>query len=50
MGQVSQEKVLGVHHWSDSLFSFRTTRGSGLRFKNGHFLMLGLAPAALEGG
>src|SRR5690349_15630842 len=42
MGQVSEEKVLSVHHWSESLFSFRTTRQSGLRFKNGHFLMLGL--------
>jgi ferredoxin--NADP+ reductase len=37
-----QETVLDVRHWNDSLFSFRTTRDKGLRFKNGHFLMIGL--------
>jgi len=42
MGSVSQEIVLSVKHWNDTLFSFTTTRGSGLRFKNGHFLMVGL--------
>ena len=42
MSQLSQETVLGVRHWSDTLFSFTTTRETGLRFKNGHFLMLGL--------
>jgi ferredoxin--NADP+ reductase len=42
MSQLSQETVLGVRHWSETLFSFTTTRESGLRFKNGHFLMLGL--------
>lgn len=36
------ERVLDVHHWNDSLFSFRTTRDPGLRFRNGQFLMLGL--------
>ena len=38
----NRETVLSVRHWSDSLFSFTTTRATGLRFKNGHFLMLGL--------
>jgi ferredoxin/flavodoxin---NADP+ reductase len=42
MAQLDQETVLGVRHWSDTLFSFTTTRSTGLRFKNGHFLMLGL--------
>lgn len=42
MNHLNQETVLGVHHWSDSVFSFKTTRASGLRFKNGHFVMLGL--------
>src|SRR5687767_231409 len=42
MGSVSQEKVLSVRHWNDTLFSFTTTRSRGLRFKNGHFLMVGL--------
>ncbi|GAC1627254.1 MAG: ferredoxin--NADP reductase [Nevskia sp.] len=36
------ETVTQVHHWNESLFSFRTTRDSGLRFHNGHFVMIGL--------
>lgn len=36
------EKVLSVHHWNDSLFSFKTTRDPGLRFINGQFVMIGL--------
>ena len=42
MANLHQETVLSVHHWNDTLFSFTTTRDRGLRFKNGHFLMLGL--------
>ena len=42
MSTVSEERVLSVHHWNDSLFSFTTTRNPGLRFRNGHFVMLGL--------
>ncbi|HEY2734731.1 MAG TPA: ferredoxin--NADP reductase [Polyangiales bacterium] len=42
MSLVNQETVLHVRHWNDSLFSFTTTRDRGLRFKNGHFLMIGL--------
>ena len=42
MSNLHQETVLSVRHWNDSLFSFTTTRDRGLRFKNGHFLMLGL--------
>jgi ferredoxin--NADP+ reductase len=38
----STEHVLKVCHWSDTLFSFSTTRNSGLRFENGQFVMLGL--------
>jgi len=34
--------VLEVRHWNDRLFSFKTTRDAGFRFKNGHFVMLGL--------
>ena len=37
-----EERVLTVHHWTDRLFSFTTTRGQGLRFSNGHFTMIGL--------
>lgn len=36
------EHVIDVHHWNDSLFSFRTTRGPGLRFESGHFIMIGM--------
>lgn len=36
------ETVLSVHHWNDTLFSFTTTRDPGLRFHNGHFVMIGL--------
>jgi ferredoxin--NADP+ reductase len=42
MGQVNEERVLSVHHWNDSLFSFTTTRNPSFRFKNGHFVMIGL--------
>jgi ferredoxin--NADP+ reductase len=42
MSQLSQETVLSVRHWNETLFSFTTTRNRGLRFKNGHFLMVGL--------
>ncbi|MGR2740999.1 ferredoxin--NADP reductase [Billgrantia sp. Q4P2] len=37
--------VLSVHHWNDTLFSFRTTRDQALRFENGHFVMIGLEVA-----
>jgi ferredoxin--NADP+ reductase len=36
------QHVLSVHHWNDTLFSFRTTRGAGLRFESGEFVMIGL--------
>lgn len=36
------EKVQWVHHWNERLFSFRTTRDPGFRFRNGHFVMVGL--------
>jgi ferredoxin--NADP+ reductase len=42
MTQIHSERVLKVHHWNDKLFSFTTTRDRGLRFENGHFVMLGL--------
>lgn len=38
----AEEAVLDVHHWTDSLFSFKTTRAPGLRFRNGQFVMVGL--------
>lgn len=42
MSAMHEEEVLSVHHWTDRLFSFRTTRGPTLRFSNGHFTMIGL--------
>jgi len=42
MTAFSTERVLSVHHWNDTLFSFTTTRDPGLRFHNGHFVMIGL--------
>ena len=42
MAAFDEEKVLTVHHWTDRLFSFTTTRSSSLRFSNGHFTMIGL--------
>jgi ferredoxin--NADP+ reductase len=42
MSAFHTETVLTVHHWTDRLFSFTTTRGHALRFRNGHFTMIGL--------
>ena len=42
MSAFNEERVLTVHHWTDSLFSFTTTRDPSLRFSNGHFTMIGL--------
>ena len=42
MSAFTEETVTAVHHWTDRLFSFTTTRGSSLRFQNGHFTMIGL--------
>jgi ferredoxin--NADP+ reductase len=36
------ETVTFVQHWTDSLFTLRTTRDPGLRFESGQFVMLGL--------
>lgn len=45
MSHFASETVLSVHHWNDSLFSFRTSRSAGLRFINGQFVMIGLEVA-----
>ncbi len=45
MSKYIQETVTYVHHWNDSLFSFRTTRQESMRFENGHFIMIGLEVA-----
>jgi ferredoxin/flavodoxin---NADP+ reductase len=42
MSAFNNETVLTVHHWTERLFSFTTTRDPSLRFLNGHFTMIGL--------
>jgi ferredoxin--NADP+ reductase len=42
MSAFNEERVLSVHHWTDKLFTFTTTRDPSLRFSNGHFTMIGL--------
>jgi ferredoxin--NADP+ reductase len=36
------ETVTDVHHWNDTLFSFKTTRSQSFTFENGQFVMIGL--------
>ena len=36
------EIVQSVHHWTDELFSFRTTRDKGFHFASGQLTMIGL--------
>jgi ferredoxin--NADP+ reductase len=45
MSAFSEERVLNVHHWTDRLFTFTTTRDKALRFSSGHFTMIGLKVA-----
>jgi ferredoxin--NADP+ reductase len=42
MSNFNQETVLSVHHWTDRLFSFKTTRNPAFRFQNGQFTMMGV--------
>ncbi|NBT33995.1 MAG: ferredoxin--NADP reductase [Betaproteobacteria bacterium] len=42
MAKHRQETITEVMHWNESLFSFKTTRDSSFRFRNGHFVMIGL--------
>lgn len=42
MSKFRTETVTYVHHWSDSLFTIKSTRDDGLRFRNGEFAMIGL--------
>ncbi|MDE2368827.1 MAG: ferredoxin--NADP reductase [Burkholderiales bacterium] len=42
MSAYSTERVLSVHHWNDTLFTFRCTRDPALRFQSGQFVMIGL--------
>lgn len=41
-GHLYPAEVKQVHHWTNRLFSFTTTRDPGLRFANGQFAMIGI--------
>ncbi|MCG5243170.1 ferredoxin--NADP reductase [Azospirillum doebereinerae] len=42
MSNLIKERVLRVHHWTDTLFTFTTTRDPSFRFLPGQFTMIGL--------
>lgn len=42
MSNFNQESVLSVHHWTDNLFSFTTTRNPSFCFRSGEFTVIGL--------
>ncbi len=42
MAESYSETVIDVHHWSDTLFTIKTTRPPGMRFRNGEFAMMGM--------
>ena len=42
MSKYAEERVTDVRHWTDTLFSFRTTRDPSFRYRNGEFVMIGL--------
>ena len=42
MSAFHHERVLSVRHWTERLFSFRTTRTPSFRFRSGQFVMMGL--------
>jgi len=46
LAAIGTERVLKVHHWTDTQFTFTTTRDSALRFENGQFVMVGLPLAS----
>lgn len=42
MTEIHKETVIDVHHWSDTLFTIKSTRNRSLRFRNGEFAMMGI--------
>lgn len=42
MSALRAETVLDVQHWTENLFSFKTTRSPSFRFDSGQFVMIGL--------
>ncbi len=42
MSAYNEETVLEVKHWTETLFSFKTTRTPSFRYENGQFAMMGI--------
>jgi ferredoxin--NADP+ reductase len=42
MSSLDRETVLSVRHWTETLFSFSTSRSPSFRFQSGQFTMIGL--------
>lgn len=42
MPDLQTETVIDVHHWSEELFTIKTTRDPSMRFRNGEFAMMGI--------
>jgi ferredoxin--NADP+ reductase len=42
MSNLLHAEVTDVHHWTDRLFTFKTTRDPAFRFASGQFTMIGL--------
>lgn len=42
MASLLTETVTNIHHWTDSYFSFTTSRSDSFRFQSGQFTMIGL--------
>ncbi len=42
MSNFNRETVVSVRHWTERLFSFRTTCTPSFRFRSGQFIMMGL--------
>jgi ferredoxin--NADP+ reductase len=42
MSNLSEQEILDVHHWTDTLFSFKTTRDPSFRYQSGQFVMIGM--------
>jgi len=42
MSNILRETVLEVHHWTENLFTLKTTRDPGFRFDSGEFATTGL--------
>lgn len=42
MSNLNSERITSIRHWTETLFSFSTSRDPGFRFRNGEFIMMGM--------